>query len=201
MTLLSPDIFERLRRLFVKVDSLGPGLQFPSGLTEMNLRVRKERINCDLLHPLTQLRSLILKVKQEMPPLDFSGFVSLTDFDAFKCPVSRLPTCLVDLSITLSSDFDLSPITRLTFIAIRFKSNVRLTFPVQLKHLIICEGELGESNIKDVALEIFDTRSGHPLTLKKLKKLPKTLREFHANCEQPSLRNRLPILFPRLSKW
>ena len=131
-------------------------------------------------------------------PLDLSGLTTLTKLIAGKSPVSRLPTSLVECEVSLRSDTNFSPLTSLTSLCVSMKPGIRVTFPAGLKQLSINEGKLGDSNIGDVALEVFQTGWCHRIARDELEKLPKTLKKISGSYEPESLQEHFREMFPLL---
>ena len=76
--------------------------------------------------------------------------------------------------------------------------DVTVTFPTRLKRLYIGYGQLGKSNIGDVALEVLSGWK-FQITLDILEKLPKTLRNIDGSFDPPSLEQCICEMFPLLS--
>ena len=93
-------------------------------------------------------------------------------------------------------DLDLSPLTRLTKLAV-LEPYYRLTLPTGLKTLK-AKAPPKNSNVADVALETFERRwSDSPLTGPDLARLPTTLRKLKGACD-PAAQARLRDIFPLL---
>ena len=109
-----------------------------------------------------------------------------------------LPTSLRFLVVSVSKSTDFSALTCLTRLEVELVSPVSLTFPTQLRVLFVTYVKyLTESNIGDVALEVFESRPWDAtLTRRDLETLPKTLRTINASFEPRSLEKELPSMFP-----
>ena len=185
-----------LESLSLGGNSIAPNCVLPAGLTELRLRLN-ESVDVSTLRHMTRLNTLFLEFSSDSTPLDLSELTSLTRVDANQSPIACLPTSLVECRLQLETDFDFSGLTLLTRLQVAFMAKVRVTFPTQLKELIVGIGEetLGESNVADVALEAF-TDHCLPLTREVLLGLPKTLRTIGRHFDPPSLAKELPTIFP-----
>ena len=131
-----------------------------------------------------------MKLLKNNGPVDLSALTTLTRLEVFAHSVSQLPRSLVECSVTLESDQDLSLFTDLTSFSVCLKSHAKLTFPTALKKLVLKEGQLCDTNIGDVALESFELKD-RAITLDVLEMLPKTLRVIVGSFNPRSLRTRL----------
>ena len=131
----------------------------------------------------------LFKVKNN-GPVDLSALTTLTRLEVFAHSVSQLPRSLVECSVTLESDQDLSLFTDLTSLSVCLKSHAKLTFPTGLKKLVLKEEQLCDTNIGDFSLEPFESKD-RKITPDVLEMLPKTLRVIVGSFNPRSLRTRL----------
>ena len=186
-----------LSRIDITADAVGPDLRFPSGVTSLKLKVRDPVPNLDHLRELTRLQEVTIDVKTETP-LDISPLTSLSRLNVNKTRVVGLPTSLVSCTCLLDRDVGLSTLTQLSSLNVTLEVPVSLTFPTQLKHLTkYGSGDFGETNISEVALDMFWCRGQSVITAEFLEKLPKTLRIIQGTFEPATLKERLPEMFPR----
>ena len=182
----------------VFVDAIGPDLTLPTALEALSLNVYKGPVDPSVLTPLTRLQQLDIQVNNK-DPLDLSGLTTVTKLNAKGSPV-LLPASVVQCEVDLRSDADLSPLTSLTSLGVTLKRNIQVTFPTGLKKLYIFKGELGNTNIADVALESFSSAMGRRTTRADLERLPKTVKKIYGDFEPASLENRLGEMFPLLDR-
>ena len=100
----------------------------------------------------------------------------------------------------MRSDFDFTPFTNLTWLSVSLAPTVRVTFPTGLKGLALRKGQLGNTNIGDLALESFESGWNRLVTRDDLEKLPKTVRTFKCVFEPESLVEHLSEMFPLFQK-
>ena len=162
-----------LSRMFVVVDNVDPAFVFPIQLMSLRLTVMGESFDVALLSPLTRLQQLDISLLINENPLDLSGLTTLTKLDAYRSPVSGLPTSLVECQVGLPSDTDLSPMTHLTALTVWLGQNTRVTFPTVLRNLTIKAGTLRNSNINDLDLSSFDADEHNYVDWKILQKVQK----------------------------
>ena len=84
--------------------------------------------------------------------VDLSMLNSVTKLNTNITFVGHLPTSLKWCEIMLASEFDFSALTNLTVLDLWLRSDLRVVFPTQLGTFVIKDGQLGTSNIADVAL-------------------------------------------------
>ena len=186
-----------LSHVDAEVSTIDLTFRFPATLTSLQLKARDGSVNGPHLTPLTRLQRLDLNVSKASHPLDLSGLTALTWLNACELPVARLPASLVTCFVALQLDADLSPLTRLHTLYATATPGVSVTFPVGLKELHINTTELRDTNLADVALELFDLWGG-TLTPPDLEKLPRTLWRIVGKFAPESLQFDLRTLFPRL---
>ena len=135
-----------------------PAVRFPNNLTALKLSVDGP-FDAATLAPLTRLQSL--EISTTNTPLDLSGLVSLKRLQTGN-DVSRLPTSLVDCDMCVRSSVDLSPQTKLTALTLTLLADLCVTFPLQLKSLLVITdlGSLQSSNLSELNLQSFSKASG-----------------------------------------
>ena len=163
-----------LSAMTITAHDADPLLTFPVGLTTLCLYVTEEPFDVARLAPLTRLQQLDIAVVND-DPVDLSMLDSVVQLITNETSVRQLPTSLTRCEIVREDDFDFSALTNLTVLVLWLQSDVHVVFPTQLGTLVIKEGQLGSSNIADVALRQFQSESDIPLTPDTLTALPKTI--------------------------
>ena len=144
-----------LTALTLSIGTIDRAFEFPPALARVVLKMRANSFDITRLSVLAHLQELDVTAKAA-PPVDLAGFESLRRLVAFNTPVLRFPTSLVLCCTALSRDIDFSALTRLTTLHVKLKENIRLTFPTQLRELVVVDGCLRDSNLEDVAVESFE---------------------------------------------
>ena len=145
----------RLATMRVWTKAVGPTFRLPTQLTALFLEMDLMPEEVALLTPLTRLRQLDIASIRGYVPLDLSGLTTLTRLNAYKTPVSRLPTSLVECVVFFGANADLSQLPNLTSLSVGLGLWVKMTFPTVLKRLEITHGRIDIRDIHGLKLESF----------------------------------------------
>ena len=203
----SYDDVSSLSAMTITAQDVDPLVRLLVVLTTLFLYVTEEPFDIVRLAPLTHLQQLEISAVNNNASddsiessndnsIDLSMLDTVTKLNTNDTFVRHLPTSLNWCEIALESNFDFSTLTNLTVLVLWLRSDVHIVFPTQLGTLVIKEGQLGTSNIADVALFHFRSESDVPLTLEMLTALPKTITLIKGTFESKWLKQQLREIFP-----
>ena len=188
-----------LSAMTVVADAVTNGFIFPRALSSLKLVVREQSFDVSRLTVLTRLLALTIDARNQLP-LDLSGLASVTRLDVSDMAVSRFPLSLVECRVSLFWSCDLSRYTNLTSLDLSLKVQPTdlVTFPTQLKALVLHGPGLGQTNVNEVALETLDLEDSDPITPETVEILPMTLQQISGRFCSEALRAQVELDFPLL---
>lgn len=183
-----------LTMLFVLAPTVSDDCDFPQNLQKLVLCVISGSVRVDQL---TNLVWRVPDVKNQTDSFDLALFTTLTILNTHDSLIATFPTNLKRCTMTLNNGFDFSEMTNLTKLEITLRLCPDVTLPTLLVELKT-EGQMGESNIGDLALKSFESKGSGQWTREMLEGFPKTLRNVKIEGLDESLQSALPVSFPLL---